>query len=73
MPRDAARARQLHGHIAKRDDRRVLGPAQHKEALANVEIVIQEWMERAEELGRPISAPRGCRAFVAEGADGSTD
>ena len=36
----------------------------HKEALANVETVIQEWIETAEELGRPIPAPRGRLAFA---------
>jgi len=36
----------------------------HKEALANVEIVIQEWIETAEELGRSIPAPRGRLAFA---------
>lgn len=28
-------------------------------ALANVEIIIQEWIETARELGRPIPEPRG--------------
>jgi predicted RNase H-like HicB family nuclease len=28
-------------------------------ALANVEIVIREWIETARELGRPIPQPRG--------------
>lgn len=31
----------------------------YKEALANVEIVIEEWMETAKELNRPIPAPKG--------------
>ena len=30
-----------------------------KEALANLEIVIQEWIATAKELGRPIPEPRG--------------
>lgn len=30
-----------------------------KEALANVEIVISEWIETAQELGRPVPEPRG--------------
>ena len=30
----------------------------YKEALANVEIIIQEWLETAKQLGRPIPAPR---------------
>jgi predicted RNase H-like HicB family nuclease len=29
------------------------------EALANAEIVIREWIETAQELGRPIPVPRG--------------
>lgn len=31
----------------------------YQEAVANVELVIQEWIETAQELGRPIPAPRG--------------
>jgi predicted RNase H-like HicB family nuclease len=30
-----------------------------QEALANVEIVIVEWLETAKELGRPIPEPKG--------------
>ena len=33
--------------------------ATYKEALANVEIIIQEWLETAKELGRPIPEPKG--------------
>ena len=33
--------------------------ASHQEALANVEVVIREWIETARELGRPIPEPRG--------------
>jgi predicted RNase H-like HicB family nuclease len=36
----------------------------YKEALANVEIIIQEWIETAKELGRHIPAPRGRLAFA---------
>jgi len=36
----------------------------YKEALANVEVIIQEWIETAKELGRPIPAPRGRLAFA---------
>jgi hypothetical protein len=36
----------------------------YKEALANVEIIIQEWIETAKELDRPIPAPRGRPAFA---------
>lgn len=31
----------------------------HQEALANVERVIQEWIQTAEELGRTIPQPKG--------------
>ena len=31
----------------------------YQDALANAEVVIQEWIETAEELGRSIPAPRG--------------
>ncbi|MCC6586988.1 MAG: type II toxin-antitoxin system HicB family antitoxin [Bryobacterales bacterium] len=34
------------------------------EALENVEIVIQEWMETARELGRPIPEPKGRLLFA---------
>ena len=36
----------------------------HKEALANVELVIQEWIETAKELGRDIPEPRGRLTFA---------
>jgi len=36
----------------------------HQEALANVEIVISEWIETAKELGRPIPAPKGRLTFA---------
>jgi predicted RNase H-like HicB family nuclease len=35
-----------------------------QEALANAEIVIQEWIEAAQELGRPIPEPRGRLLFA---------
>ena len=38
--------------------------ATYQEALANVEVVIQEWIETAKELGRPIPEPKGRLAFV---------
>jgi predicted RNase H-like HicB family nuclease len=33
--------------------------ASYREALANVETTIREWIETAQELGRPIPEPRG--------------
>jgi predicted RNase H-like HicB family nuclease len=33
--------------------------ATYQEALANVEVIIQEWIETAKELGRPIPEPKG--------------
>lgn len=35
-----------------------------QEALAQAEIVIQEWIEAAQELGRPIPAPKGRLIFA---------
>lgn len=34
------------------------GPT-YRQALANVEVVIQEWIETAKEKGRPIPEPKG--------------
>jgi len=36
----------------------------YQEALANVEIVIQEWIDTAKELGRTIPQPRGRLLFA---------
>jgi predicted RNase H-like HicB family nuclease len=36
----------------------------HREALSNLEVVIQEWVETATELGRPIPEPRGRLMFA---------
>jgi predicted RNase H-like HicB family nuclease len=36
----------------------------YQEALANVEIVTQEWIETAIELGRPIPEPKGRLIFA---------
>ena len=36
----------------------------HKEALENVELIIQEWIETAKELGRTIPKPKGRLAFA---------
>ena len=33
--------------------------ATYQEALANAEVVIQEWIDTARELGRPVPEPRG--------------
>ena len=33
--------------------------ATYQKALANAEVVIQEWIETARELGRPIPEPKG--------------
>ena len=33
--------------------------ATYQKALANVEIVIQQWLETARDLGRPIPEPKG--------------
>ncbi len=38
--------------------------ATYQEALANVEIVIHEWIETAKDLGRPIPEPKGRLAFA---------
>jgi predicted RNase H-like HicB family nuclease len=38
--------------------------ATYQEALANVEVVIQEWIETAKELRRPIPEPKGRLAFA---------
>ena len=33
--------------------------ATYAEALANVDVIIQEWIETAQELGRALPEPRG--------------
>ena len=33
--------------------------ATYQEALANAEVIIREWIETAQALGRPIPEPRG--------------
>ena len=43
--------------------------ATHRDALANAEIVIQEWIETAQALGRPIPRPQGRLLTVPEAAD----
>jgi predicted RNase H-like HicB family nuclease len=39
------------------------GPT-YRDALANVEVVIDEWIETAKELGRSIPQPRGRLLFA---------
>ncbi len=39
----------------------------YKEALSSVEVVIQEWIETANQLGRLIPVPRGRLAFACSG------
>ena len=36
----------------------------HQQALANVQIIIREWIETAKEMGRPIPAARGRLVFA---------
>lgn len=36
----------------------------YQEALTNVEVIIQEWLETARELGRPIPSPKGRLVFA---------
>lgn len=36
----------------------------YQEAIANAEIAIQEWLETASELGRPIPQPKGRLVFA---------
>lgn len=38
--------------------------ATYHEALTNVEVVIQEWIETAKEIGRPIPEPKGRLVFA---------
>lgn len=36
----------------------------YQEAVANAEVIIQEWLDLARELGRPIPEPRGKLAYA---------
>jgi predicted RNase H-like HicB family nuclease len=36
----------------------------YQEALANVEVIIREWLETVKELGRPIPQPKGRFVFA---------
>jgi predicted RNase H-like HicB family nuclease len=38
--------------------------ATYQKALSNVEVIIQEWIETAHALGRPIPEPNGRLIFV---------
>lgn len=36
----------------------------YQEALSNIEVIIQEWIETAREIGREIPAPKGRLVFA---------
>jgi predicted RNase H-like HicB family nuclease len=36
----------------------------YRETLSNAEMIIQEWLETAQELGRPIPEPKGRLAYA---------
>lgn len=36
----------------------------YQEALANAEVIIQEWIQTAQELGRPVPKPKGRLVFA---------
>ncbi len=38
--------------------------ATYQEAVQNAEVIIQEWIETARELGRPIPEPKGRLLFA---------
>ncbi len=38
--------------------------ATYEEAIANVQTVVQEWVETAKALGRPIPDPKGKLAYA---------
>ena len=38
--------------------------ATYEEAIANVQTVVQEWIETATSLGRPIPEPKGRLAYA---------
>ena len=38
--------------------------ATYQEAISNVEVVIQEWLDTAKELGRSIPEPKGRLVFA---------
>lgn len=38
--------------------------ATYTEAMQNIEVIIDEWVQTAQELGRPISEPKGRLIFA---------
>jgi predicted RNase H-like HicB family nuclease len=36
----------------------------YQEAVQTIEVIIQEWIDRAKEMGRPIPEPRGRLLFA---------
>lgn len=36
----------------------------HEEALVNLQVVMQEWLDTARDLGRPIPEPKGRLVFA---------
>jgi predicted RNase H-like HicB family nuclease len=38
--------------------------ATYQEALSNAEVIVQEWIETAKELGRPVPEPQGRLIFA---------
>ena len=40
------------------------GGARYEEAVANAQIVVQEWIETARKLGRSIPEPKGRLAYA---------
>jgi predicted RNase H-like HicB family nuclease len=36
----------------------------YQEAVANIEMIIEEWLETANDLGRPVPVPRGRLMFA---------
>jgi predicted RNase H-like HicB family nuclease len=38
--------------------------ATYEEAVANAQVVVQEWIETAQSLGRPIPEPKGKLAYA---------
>ena len=74
QPRDNENALQLIIYWSKDDDSFVVEVPElpgcmsdgqtYAEAVANAEVVIDEWIETARKLGRPIPEPRGKLAYA---------